>query len=258
VDAVAEPSQPRIELSFHKEPDLTAQAVEPPFEVQQEISSARLGCLSSRGFDAAGNQLRPAQNLTLNADEISILGQIHKSFIAAADRSGLLVIDQHVAHERILFELHWNALRRKSIDVQRHLIPETFDLTPGQDAAYERLLPELEENGFELTRLSGRTVAVNGAPAMLEAGATKALLTELLDSIETERKGLSLDELRAEIAAGLACRAAVKINMPLSEEKMQWLVDELMKMENPATCPHGRPIILRITMRELERAFQRI
>jgi len=261
-DTVPEALQQHIDLSFRRTPEVVPQVIsEVPVPVivpLHEPAIARLGCLSSRGFDAAGNQLRPAQNLTLNADEISILGQIHSSFIAAADRSGVLVIDQHVAHERILFELHWNALRRKSVDVQRHLIPETFDLTPGQEAAFERLLPELEENGFELSRLSGRTVAVNGAPAMLEAGASRSLLKELLDSIETERKGLSLDELRAEIAAGLACRAAVKINMPLSEEKMRWLIDELMKMENPATCPHGRPIILRITMRELERAFQRI
>jgi DNA mismatch repair protein MutL len=93
---------------------------------------------------------------------------------------------------------------------------------------------------------------------MLAAGAAQSLLVELLDAIEQEKRGLSLDELRAEIAASLACRAAIKINMPLASEKIDWLIDELLKMENPATCPHGRPIILRITSREIEKGFQRI
>ncbi len=252
--AVPVPEQATIDLSFIRPVERTEAPASPE---RHTSTTSSHGCLQTKGSDAFGNQLRPAQNLTLEADEISILGQIHSSFIAAVDRSGLLLIDQHVAHERILFELHWNALRRNGIEVQRQLIPETFDLTPAQAAAFDKLVPELEQNGFEISRLSGRTIAVRAIPAILEPGAAQSLLTELIDSIEEDRRGLSLDELRAEIAAGLACRAAVKINMPLSHEKMQWLVDELLRMQNPATCPHGRPIILRITMREMERAFQR-
>jgi DNA mismatch repair protein MutL len=137
------------------------------------------------------------------------------------------------------------------------LIPETLDLTPAQAAVFDQLLPELEANGFEIGRLSGRTVSIKAVPAMLAPGAAQALLVELLDAIDEERRGLSLDELRAEIAASLACRAAIKINMPLVPEKMRWLIDQLLTMENPATCPHGRPIILRITAREIEKGFQR-
>jgi DNA mismatch repair protein MutL len=217
----------------------------------------RIGCLGARGADSAGAQLKPAQNLTLAADEINPIGQLHNSFIIAADRAGLLLIDQHVAHERILFEQHWRALRGKRVEVQRMLIPDTIDLSPAQASAFDQLLPEFEENGFELGRLSGRTVAIRAVPAMLTPGAAQSLLAELIDAIEEDRKGLSLDELRAEIAAGLACRAAIKINMELAPEKMRWLIDELLKMENPATCPHGRPIILRITSREIEKGFQR-
>jgi DNA mismatch repair protein MutL len=217
----------------------------------------RLGCLGARGSESLHSQLKAAANLTLTAEEINPLGQLHQSFIIAADRAGLLLIDQHVAHERILFEYHWRALRSHLLEVQRLLIPETLDLTPAQAAAFDQLLPELEENGFELGRLSGRTVAVKALPAMLKPGTAQALLLELLDAIEEDRRGLSLDELRAEIAASLACRAAVKINMKLAPEKIEWLIDELLKMENPATCPHGRPIILRITMRDIERGFQR-
>ncbi|HMX25096.1 MAG TPA: DNA mismatch repair protein MutL, partial [Blastocatellia bacterium] len=183
---------------------------------------------------------------------------MHNSFIIATDRTGLLLIDQHVAHERILFEQHWRALRRRRIDTQRLLIPETLDLSPAQAATFDQVLPELEKNGFELGRLSGRTIAVKAIPALLGSGMAQSLLVELLDAIEDDRRGLSLDELQAEIAAGLACRAAIKINMPLAPEKMYWLIDELMKMENPATCPHGRPIVLRITIKEIEKGFQRI
>jgi DNA mismatch repair protein MutL len=219
--------------------------------------SNRLGCLGARGADNSNAQLKTAQNLTLNLDEISISGQLHNSFILATDRTGLLIIDQHVAHERILFEQHWRNLRNRKIEVQRLLLPETLDLTPAQTAAFAQVLPELEANGFELGRLSGRTIAIKAVPAILRPGTAQALLLELLDAIEHERKGLSLDELHAEIAASLACRAAIKINMPLAPEKMRWLLDELLRMENPATCPHGRPIILRMTMREIEKGFQR-
>lgn len=219
--------------------------------------SNRLGCLGTRGADNSNAQLKTAQNLTLDADEINIGGQLHNSFILASDRTGLLIIDQHVAHERILFEQHWRKLRARQIEVQRLLIPETLDLTPAQAAAFDQVLPELEANGFELGRLSGRTIALKAVPAILGAGTAQTLLLELLDAIEQDRKGLSLDELHAEIAASLACRAAIKINMPLAPEKMRWLLDELLRMENPATCPHGRPVILRMTMREIERGFQR-
>jgi DNA mismatch repair protein MutL len=219
--------------------------------------SNRLGCLGARGTDNANAPLKPAQNLTLDADEINISGQLHNSFILAADRAGLLIVDQHVAHERILFEQHWRALRSKRVEAQRLLIPETLDLTPAQATTFDQVLPELEANGFELGRLSGRTISIKAIPAMLSAGTAQALLLELLDAIEQERKGLSLDEIHAEIAASLACRAAIKINMQLAPEKMRWLIDELLRMENPATCPHGRPIILRITAREIEKGFQR-
>jgi DNA mismatch repair protein MutL len=270
-----QPQQQKIDLGFSAQPERystasgSEQAPDLPAASTDEIEPLvsddaeptrygnRVGCLGARGADSAPSKLKPAQNLTLVADEINPIGQLHNSFIIAADRAGLLLIDQHVAHERILFERHWRALRGKRVEVQRMLIPETIDLTPAQASAFDQLLPELEENGFELGRLSGRTVAIRAVPAMLLPGAAQSLLAELLDAIEEDRKGLSLDELRAEIAAGLACRAAIKINMELAPEKTRWLIDELLKMENPATCPHGRPIILRITAREIERGFQR-
>jgi DNA mismatch repair protein MutL len=232
---------PRIE-----QPSINLGFAPPPSPAPVTDPSHRTGCLGARAGDGAGSLLRPAENISLSSDEINPLGQLNNSFIIAVDRLGMLLIDQHVAHERILFEQHWSALKSKHIDVQRLLLPETLDLTPAQAAGFDQLLPELEENGFELTRLSGRTVAINAMPALLPGGASQSLLTQLLDAIEKERRGLSMDELRSEIAASLACRAAIKINTPLTGEKMRWLIDRLLVVNNPATCPHGRPIVLRI------------
>ncbi len=218
----------------------------------------RIGCLGTKGADFANSPLKPANDLSLIPDDIKPLGQMHNSFIIAVDRVGFMLIDQHVAHERILFEQHWQKLNEKQIESQRLLLPETIDLTPAQASAFDQLAPELEANGFEIGQLSGRTIAVKAIPAAIPKDAAKALLISLLEAIEQERRGLTMDEIRAEIAAGLACRAAIKINMILTPEKMTWLIDELLKCNNPATCPHGRPIILRMTAREIEKAFQRI
>src|SRR5581483_59441 len=282
------PEQRKMNLSFAPQPQQKGEAASPPIEeplsdyaigaedsvlpvpviegaVREEkpeepvviYYGSRLGCLGARGGDLSNSNLKPAQNLSLNADEINPLGQLHNSFILAADRNGLLVIDQHVAHERILFERHWRALTRNRVEVQRLLLPETLDLTPAQAATIDQMLPELEENGFEIGRLSGRTIAIKAVPALLPAGTARELLAELLDAIEQERRGLTMDELRAEIAASLACRAAIKINMTLAPEKMHWLIDELLVTDNPATCPHVRPSILRVSTREIEKGFQR-
>ncbi len=218
----------------------------------------RIGCLGTKGSDFSHSPLKPANDLSLIPDDIKPLGQMHNSFIIAVDRVGFMLIDQHVAHERILFEQHWRNLNSKQIQSQRLLIPETIDLTPAQASAFDQLSSEFENNGFEIGQLSGRTIAVKSIPAAIPQEAAKALLISLLEAIEQERRGLTMDEIRAEIAAGLACRAAIKINMNLTPEKMRWLIDELLKCNNPATCPHGRPIILRMTAKEIDKAFQRI
>jgi len=185
------------------------------------------------------------------------LGQIRRSFVVATDDEGLLLIDQHVAHERILFERFRARNTAAPPARQQLLIPETIDLTPAQAVSFERLQPELESAGFDLLMLSGRTVAITSVPAELPAGDTRTLLTELLEAVDAAEGRGSLDVLREVIAASLACRAAIKINMSLTDEKMTWLIDELLATENPWTCPHGRPILLRFTIRDIEKQFQR-
>ena len=188
---------------------------------------------------------------------IKPLGQLEESYIIATDAEGLLLIDQHVAHERVLFDKYRRIETTRQAESQHMLIPETFDLTPAQAAAFEVVASELESYGFGLMRLSGRTVAIRAVPADLPAGEARNLLAEVLDTIDSEKRGAARANLRDEIAASLACRAAIKINTPLAMEKMQWLIDRVLTTSSPTTCPHGRPVILRLSTRDIEKGFHR-
>ncbi|MBK7994286.1 MAG: DNA mismatch repair endonuclease MutL [Blastocatellia bacterium] len=189
---------------------------------------------------------------------IKILGQLHNSYIVAIDKEGLLLIDQHVAHERILFEIHLSRILERNLEVQEMLIPETMDLSPAQYSAFEMLEKEFETSGFDLMPLSGRTIAIKAVPVLLSSSNARKLILELLSTVEKERRNISLEYFQREIAASIACHAAIKVNMQLTIEKMQWLIDELMKTDCPTNCPHGRPIILRFSMRDIEKGFKRI
>jgi DNA mismatch repair protein MutL len=192
------------------------------------------------------------------SNDIRPLGQLDESFIIATDNDGLLLIDQHVAHERILFDKYRALESARSPESQQLLIPETFDLTPAQASVFDALAEELESYGFELMRLSGRTVAIKATPADLPAGEARNMLGELLDTVDAEKKGSARETLRDDIAASLACHAAIKVNMPLTPEKMRWLIDRLLKTSSPTTCPHGRPVILRLATRDILKGFHRI
>lgn len=193
----------------------------------------------------------------LSRSKIRPLGQLHESFIIATDDEGLLLIDQHVAHERILFDKFRKKETERKIESQNLLLPETIDLTPAQAVAFSEIEEELENCGFGLMRLSGRTIAIKSVPTDLPPSEARNLLAEILDSIDKEKRGSAKATLRDEIAASLACKAAVKINMKLTPEKMQWLIDKLLTTSSPTTCPHGRPVILRLTMKDIERNFHR-
>jgi DNA mismatch repair protein MutL len=111
--------------------------------------------------------------------------------------------------------------------------------------------------GIETMQLSGRTVAIKTTPVGIGSADVLSVVREVLAVVERERRSSTLERVRDGIAAELACKAAIKVNMPLTSEKMQWLIDELMKTQNPMTCPHGRPIIMRMGLREIERGFKR-
>jgi DNA mismatch repair protein MutL len=194
--------------------------------------------------DVASHKIRP-------------VAQLHESFIIAVDDEGMLLIDQHVAHERILFDKFRKSETERNIESQNLLLPETFDLTPAQSQAFELVEDDLASLGFGVMKLSGRTVAIKSIPTDLPPAEARNLFAEILDHIDLDKRGVAKRTLRDDIAASLACKAAVKINMKLTPEKMQWLVDRLLVTSSPTTCPHGRPVILRLTMKDIERGFHR-
>ena len=167
------------------------------------------------------------------------------------------MIDQHVAHERILFDKFRRKETERPIESQNLLLPETFDLTPAQTEAFQLIEDELQDLGFGVMRLSGRTVAIKSIPTDLPPAEARNLFAEILDNVEIEKRGNAKSTLRDDIAASLACKAAVKINMKLTPEKMQWLIEGLLTTSSPTTCPHGRPVVLRLSMKDIERGFHR-
>jgi DNA mismatch repair protein MutL len=259
------PPQPRIEFVPPPPPqppsapaipvpsgDEIARDVAEMIRVQSVKSVAALPPLNS-----AERLVREVSPETLSTN-IRPLGQLEESFIIATDDEGLLLIDQHVAHERVLFDKYRALEQARHPESQQLLVPETFDLTPAQAAVFDQLAPELEVYGFELMRLSGRTVAIKATPADLPASEARNMLSELLDTVDAEKKTNARETLRDEIAASLACHAAIKVNMPLAPEKMRWLIDRLLQTSSPTTCPHGRPVILRLKMRDILKGFHRI
>ena len=203
--------------------------------------------------DAPASLPRPDQ-----ISDLKPLGQVSSSFIVAVNAGGLWLVDQHVAHERVLFEQHLSARRAGRIEAQRMLMPMVIELAPRQIVIYEKIAEELAANGFEVEPMGPRSVAIQAVPAGIVASDAEKLLMEILDGLERENAAISIETLQAKIAASTACHAAIKINMPLDQTKMEWLLAELAKTDCPMSCPHGRPVVLRYSVKEIEHAFQRI
>ena len=197
------------------------------------------------------------QNLAALTD-LRPLGQIHDSFIIAAGRDGLWIIDQHVAHERILFEKVLRQQAQGRVERQQLLMPILLDLTAAQQIEYARIADELNGSGFDCEPFGTRTIAVKGAPAGVGPAEIEKLVFEILEMAEGEPGKVSLGDLRRGMAASIACRAAIKINMRLDPTKMEWLLNELAATDCPMSCPHGRPIALRYSTKDILKSFHRI
>jgi DNA mismatch repair protein MutL len=211
------------------------------------------GNLAAPSASAPATLPRPDQIADLKP-----LGQVSSSFIVAVNGEGLWLVDQHVAHERVLFEQHLDARRAGKVEAQRMLMPLVIELSPRQIVIYEKIAEELSANGFEVEPMGPRSVAIQAVPAGIAPGDGEKLLTEILDGIERENAAISIDALQAKIAASTACHAAIKVNMPLDQTKMEWLLGALAKTDCPMSCPHGRPVVLRYSVKEIEKAFHRI
>ncbi len=200
----------------------------------------------------------PADSTMLRIGDLRPMGQLHNSFIIAAGPDGLWIIDQHVAHERILFEQVLTQQAAGRVEVQQLLIPVILTLTPGQQLEYARIEDELRSSGFDSEPFGNRTIAIKAAPAAIGMGDLERVMLEILEVSENELRAGSVADLRRGIAASIACRAAIKINTPLDRQKMEWMIRALAATEYPMACPHGRPVALQYGMREILRAFHRI
>jgi DNA mismatch repair protein MutL len=186
------------------------------------------------------------------------LGQFRDTFIIAMDDEGLCIIDQHVAHERVLFERIMEKLSSQSLESQRLLIPVVLELPAAERAALVSKAEALARFGFEIEDFGGDSVKVTSVPALLPANECDAALRALADDLEGLDRGLRIEDALKQIAATTACHAAVKAHYPLTLEKMHHILEELRATAYSTVCPHGRPVMLRITRREIEKNFDRI
>jgi len=216
-----------------------------------------VGYESANGEAAAFAPDSPAETLNALAT-LRPLGQLRDSFILAANDEGLWIIDQHVAHERVLFEKIMRDREVEKVQRQRLLMPVLIDLLPAQMVSFAAIAEELERNGFEAEPFGPRTLAIKAAPVGLEGRELERMLEEVLAVPEREQQVENAATRRTRIAASIACHAAIKVNMPLEAKKIDWLLTELGKTEHPTSCPHGRPIALRYSHKDIQRAFQRI
>lgn len=229
-----------------------------PIEVTRQISpAARPRVPETHGPLPDGALIEESRSLEALAD-LRPLGQIHESFIVAAGRDGLWIVDQHVAHERILFEKILKRRASGGVETQRLLMPIVLELTPAQQVEYARIADELNSLGFETEPFGNRTIAVKAAPSGIGPADIEKVLFEILEISDGELRHVSVDDLRRRIAASVACRAAIKINMRLDQTKMEWLLKELAATDYPMSCPHGRPIALRYATRDILKSFHRI
>lgn len=198
-------------------------------------------------FDAAGGGPR----------SLVPLGQYRESYILASDEEGLVIVDQHAAHERVLYEQILREAEERSARRQALLFPLTLEMDPARSRCLEEGREDLERLGFLLEPFGPRTFLVREVPALLGNADPAALLRDLADDFEGTAGARSLEKVRDRLAATTACHAAVKVDFPLTPEKMSYLLQELFRTSSPMTCPHGRPVLLRLSHRELEKSFHR-
>ena len=186
------------------------------------------------------------------------LGQFRDTFIIAVDADGIAIVDQHVAHERVLFEQVMERLTAGRLESQRLLQPIVLDLPPAERQAIAAHGDVLDRLGFEVEAFGGDSVRIAAVPAVVALGASEAAVRALAQDLDGLDHGAAVDEALRRSAATTACHAAVKAHDRLTPEKMVWILDALRRTAHSSVCPHGRPVVLRLSGREIERRFERI
>ncbi len=257
-DSLGHPDSEPVIREEEAAPFALTEAELAPEEVKLPFAVAAAGAAASTAEVDAGPQLPEGGEAPVNLNALASLkplGQLRESFILAVNDEGLWIVDQHVAHERVLFE---KILREREVGRQRLLMPLLIDLLPQQMVLFSEIAEELERNGFEVEPFGPHTIAVKAAPMGLDAARLERMLMEVLEQAGNPAQSENLGTLRTRIAASLACHSAIKVNMPLDVKRMEWLLAELAKTEHPTSCPHGRPIALRYSWKDIQKAFNRI
>jgi DNA mismatch repair protein MutL len=182
-----------------------------------------------------------------------ILGQYQDTYIIASSEDGIFIIDQHNAHERVLFEKYRDIDKKKKWPRKLALFPVLFELSPSQVLSLEGNQAVLEDAGFRVEAMSGRSISLKEFPDLFKEEEAKEIFLSLLEDI----KGDKIKDKKMKLLATLACKTAVKAGQPLSFEKMSYLVEELFKTSNSSLCPHGRPVMVKIERKEIERGLKR-
>jgi DNA mismatch repair protein MutL len=265
-DAIGKGAVPELQLlpSGYRDPEPVAQSIPnvlsggiypsrwtPPgvnVSVAQDFSPATV----------AGDAATPVTITTETIKPMMPLGQFRDTFIIAVDADGIAIIDQHVAHERVLFERVMEKLSSGRLESQRLLEPILVELSPEGRQALLSHAADLDRLGFGVDEFGGETLRVTGVPAVLGPEDAVTAIRALAEDLEGLDRGREVGDALRRIAATTACHAAVKANYPLTHEKMMHILEELRRTAYSTVCPHGRPVMLRLTRREIEKNFQRI
>ncbi|MFH1775576.1 MAG: DNA mismatch repair endonuclease MutL [Chloroflexota bacterium] len=195
----------------------------------------------------------PAEIPRLSLPVLRVLGQLASKYIVAEGPGGLYLIDQHAAHERILFERIARQRAEQKIEVQGLLEPATFEVTPRQDTVLKLSCPDLAGLGFSIEPFGERTYLVRAVPALLYERDWEGMVRQLLDDLSASDKG----DWRENMSISLACHSAIRAGQTLTAEEMRELIRQLEEADNPHTCPHGRPIMIHLSSGQLEKEFGR-
>ena len=209
-----------------------------------------------RAETAAGASVVPAGGVLDRP--MQPLGQLRDTFIIAVDEDGIAIIDQHVAHERVLFEQVMERLTAGRLESQGLLQPLVLDLPPAERQALAAHADVLERLGFDVEAFGGDSVRIAAVPALVPLAASEAAVRALAQDLDGLDRGAAVDEALRQSAATTACHAAVKAHDRLTSEKMVWILDALRRTAHSSVCPHGRPVVIRLSHREIEKRFERI
>ncbi|HXY61478.1 MAG TPA: hypothetical protein VEJ22_00970, partial [Nitrospirota bacterium] len=185
------------------------------------------------------------------------IAQVHDSFIIAQSKEGMAIIDQHAAHERVLFEKLQDQFDNGNIPVQTLLMPDQVELGPAQSSLLSEHLPEFNRLGFVVEEFGGGTFMIKAVPSLLVGADYRKIVLDVLDEVTVLGKSRKMDELRDKILSVMACHPAIKVNRHLDQKEMGTLIRDLFRCRMPHTCPHGRPTIIRFPLNDILKMFKR-